>query len=108
MDTYPTMRQQPPRQAPQQLEAELQEQEQHHVKPQLELQLGPQEFGVTTVAAPVGAAAPAEPCCTPPPPATAVAPPPPSHKVYEGIRDVHVSVALMEEFMRCAVVLFSV
>ena len=44
-------------------------------------------------------------CCTPPPPAgtssAIVHPPSPLEKDFEGVRDVNVSVSLMEEFMQC-------
>ena len=56
--------------------------------------------------APTAPPAPGDTCCTPPPAADSstaiVHPPSPLEKDFEGVRDVNVSVALMEEFMQCA------
>ncbi len=61
---------------------------------------------VDMLLAPTAPPAPGDTCCTPPPPAdgsTAIVhPPSPLEKDFEGVRDVNVSVALMEEFMQCA------
>lgn len=70
-----------------------------------ELQLGPQEVGVTTAPHPTEPLAPGEACCPPEAQAVVPAPPPSSGGVAEvqkrqSLRDVHVSVALMDEFMR--------
>ncbi|DBB07642.1 hypothetical protein WJX82_002350 [Trebouxia sp. C0006] len=68
-------------------------------RPQLELQLGPQQMQVHNVAAPAAALqAPQGDCCEPAP-----MPAPPSEAVVkreQKIREVHVSAALMEEFLR--------
>lgn len=73
-----------------------------------ELQLGPQEVGVSGVPRPTQPLPPDATCCAPPPPPPeqAVVPTPPRGGVAEvkrlqQIRDVHVSASLMEEFMRC-------
>lgn len=60
---------------------------------------------VDMLQAPTAPPAPGDTCCTPPPPpetSTAIVhPPSPLEKDFEGVRDVNVSVALMEEFMQC-------
>ena len=69
----------------------------------LALQLGPQEVGVTGVAPPTAAPPPGASCCDP---STAVVPAPSGGvtepRKRQSMRDVHISVALMDEFMRCA------
>ncbi|KAL4458118.1 hypothetical protein ABPG75_012983 [Micractinium tetrahymenae] len=78
-----------------------------------ELQLGPQEVGVTSAPRPTQPLPPDATCCAPGPPPPpqqqeqALVPAPPRNGVAEvkrlqQIRDVHVSVALMDEFMRYA------
>ena len=73
-----------------------------------ELQLGPQEIGVTSAPRPTQPLPPGATCCTPGGAPGAIVPaPPPSGGVAEvkklqQIRDVHISVALMDEFMRWA------
>ncbi len=76
-----------------------------------ELQLGPQEMGVTGVQPPTQPLPPDATCCEPGPPPPpheqALVAAPPRNGVAEvkrlqQIRDVHVSVALMDEFMRWA------
>ncbi|KAL6775812.1 hypothetical protein ACKKBG_A18585 [Auxenochlorella protothecoides x Auxenochlorella symbiontica] len=73
------------------------------------LGLGPQEVGVEFVAGPTAPPRPGESCCTEPPPATQTVPAvgPATTGVAEvakrqSVRDVHVSVALMDEFLRYA------
>lgn len=67
--------------------------------PYAELGLGPQEVGVTSAPRPTQPLPPDATCCVP-------APPPPASsgvaevKRLQTIRDVHISVALMDEFMR--------
>lgn len=78
--------------------------------PYAELQLGPQEVGVTGAPRPTQPLPPDATCCAPgppppPPQEQAVVAAPPRNGVAEvkrlqQIRDVHVSVALMDEFMR--------
>ena len=70
-----------------------------------ELQLGPQEVGVTSAPYPPQPLPPHAACCAPG--AGQVVPPSSSSsgvaevKKLQRVRDVHVSVALMDEFMRC-------
>ena len=63
---------------------------------------------VDMLQAPTAPPTPGDTCCTPPPAAASSAaivhPPSPLEKDFEGVRDVNVSVALMEEFMQCAAV----
>lgn len=77
-----------------------------------ELQLGPQEVSVISAPRPTEPLPPDATCCAPAPgwqqeQAVVPAPPPPTNggvqevKRLQTIRDVHVSVALMDEFMRC-------
>lgn len=74
--------------------------------PYAELGLGPQEVGVTSAPRPTQPLPPDATCCAPG--AVVPAPPPPASsgvaevKRLQTIRDVHISVALMDEFMRCA------
>lgn len=72
--------------------------------PYAELGLGPQEVGVTSAPRPTQPLPPDATCCAPG--AVVPAPPPPASsgvaevKRLQTIRDVHISVALMDEFMR--------
>lgn len=88
---------------------EQQQQEWPTPSPFGELQLGPQELAVQSVPQPTAPPAPGDTCCTPPaepgslalseaaaPPRAGVA----DVKRRQSIRDVHISVALMDEFMR--------
>lgn len=73
-----------------------------------ELQLGPQEVAVQSMQPPTAPLLPGETCCTPPPEPGNLALSEPAAgrpgvaevKRRQSVRDVHVSVALMDEFMR--------
>ena len=104
-------------QASQQQQQQQQQASQPHPSPYdgAGLQLGPQEFGVVTAARPTQPPPSGAACCDP---STAIATVPPSSsqqqqpssggggvsevRRLQAVRDVHVSVALMDEFMRCA------
>lgn len=74
------------------------------------LQLGPQEVAVSTVAPPVRPPEPGDTCCSGPIPSTQVVPAPDAVKSEnrgvaqytrrQSMRDVHVSVGLMNEFLQ--------
>lgn len=83
------------------------------------LRLGPQELPVTTVAPPVRPPEPGDTCCSGPVPSTQVVPSPDAagaaaargvaeYTRRQSIRDIHVSVALMNEFLQYVVCLICV
>mmetsp|Transcript_2153 Transcript_2153/g.6413 ORF Transcript_2153/g.6413 Transcript_2153/m.6413 type:complete len:526 (+) Transcript_2153:164-1741(+) len=93
MDSEPAAASQPPPPPPStQLTEDLRQQQAANVGPRLDMQLGPQEFPVDMVSPTAG-----DPCCGP----TGRTPSPLDKPAgFEGVRDVHVSVSLMEDFMR--------
>jgi STAM-binding protein len=68
------------------------------------LQLGPQELAVASAPHPTAPPPPGEACCAPPPPPPAGAPAGGLQEVKrrQRVRDVHISAALMDEFLRYA------
>ena len=57
---------------------------------------------VDMLSAPTEPPQPGDSCCAPPPASSVIVhAPSPLEKIFDGVRDVNVSVALMEDFMRC-------
>lgn len=81
---------------PSQLQQDLRQQQDMHVQPRLELQLGPQELPVDIVSPETGGV------CSHSQGSTSITDVSPLDKPpgFKGVRDVHVSVSLMEDFMR--------